>query len=494
MGTSERGREENLVMNKVMVIAILFLAYVSVWAGAQEDDLINLARSGIEEEVLIIYIDAAKGPYHLTTSQIVELRDLGVSSKVISEALKHGSPENEAVAPGSNQVTASAADTIESPMGSIASPLPPVAKSSESTSVIPVTPPPETLVPMASSSEAISPAVPPPLNATESASVASIASQPSEMGAPTASPPEAVASAVPSAEVVAPVPDDQNISFFYQALYPYGTWISVDGQWCWRPNAASLDLNWTPYCSNGYWAYTDWGWFWVSNYTWGWAPFHYGRWFRYAGYGWVWMPGTEWGPAWVSFRSGDGYFGWAPLPPAAHFVDHRGFFFNGRLAVGGIGFGLTMTDYRFVPAAHFLDRDLWLHSVSPDRVQEFFGRTTIMRDNYRIFKGWIFNRGPSVEMVSRSTGRPITQLTIESNQLRPGERIRGIISSNRSLVVYKPMIAQDAPKSPLDIEKHYEQGRSNGGAGGEARVYDQGGRQQGQQARPYGEERQRDRR
>ena len=114
-----------------------------------------------------------------------------------------------------------------------------------------------------------------------------------------------------------------------------------------------------------------------------------------------------------------------------------------------------------------------------------------MRDNYRIFKGWIFNRGPSVEMVSRYTGRPITQLTIESNQLRPGELIRGIISSNRSLVVYKPMISQEAPRSPLDIEKNYEQGRSNGGAGGESRMYDQGGRQQ---ARPYGEERQRDRR
>jgi len=198
-------------MNKVMVIAILFLAYVSVWAGAQEDDLINLARSGIEEEVLITYIDAAKGPYHLTTSQIVELRDLGVSSKVISEALKHGSPENEAAAPGSNQVTASPADTIESPMGSIASPLSPVAKSSESTSVTPVTPPPETAVPMASSSEAIAPAVPPPLNAPESTSVTSVAPQPSEVGAPTASPPEAVVSAVPSAEVVAPVPDDQNI-------------------------------------------------------------------------------------------------------------------------------------------------------------------------------------------------------------------------------------------------------------------------------------------
>ena len=27
------------------------------------------------------------------------------------------------------------------------------------------------------------------------------------------------------------------------------------------------------------------------------------------------MPGDEWGPAWVDWRRGDDYVGWAPLPP-----------------------------------------------------------------------------------------------------------------------------------------------------------------------------------
>jgi hypothetical protein len=60
---------------------------------------------------------------------------------------------------------------------------------------------------------------------------------------------------------------------------------------------------------------TEYGWTWVSDWDWGWAPFHYGRWLTIGGYGWCWVPGTIWGPAWVSWRYGGGYAGWAPLPP-----------------------------------------------------------------------------------------------------------------------------------------------------------------------------------
>ncbi len=131
--------------------------------------------------------------------------------------------------------------------------------------------------------------------------------------------------------------------------------------------------------------------------------------------------------------------------------------------IGGIDFGLTVGDYRFVPAGRFADRDVWLHTVPTGRVEGFFGRTTIMRDNYRISNDRIFNRGPSVDMVSRFTGRRITPLTVESSQLRPGERIHGIIRSDRGLTVYRPMISKEVPESPLDMEKRYGQGRSDGG-------------------------------
>ena len=64
-----------------------------------------------------------------------------------------------------------------------------------------------------------------------------------------------------------------------------------------------------PY-SNGRWVYTDYGYTWVSADPFGWATDHYGRWVW--ANRWVWRPDTTWGPAWVQWRQGDGYVGWAP--------------------------------------------------------------------------------------------------------------------------------------------------------------------------------------
>jgi hypothetical protein len=82
----------------------------------------------------------------------------------------------------------------------------------------------------------------------------------------------------------------------------------------WMPDVARLTFQ--PYATNGHWAVTEYGNTWVSDYDWGWAPFHYGRWQFDDYYGrWIWVPDTQWGPAWVSWRSGGGYYGWAPLGP-----------------------------------------------------------------------------------------------------------------------------------------------------------------------------------
>ncbi len=85
-------------MNKVVGIAILLLSYGLIAAGTQENDLLSLAKSGIEEQIMISYIDAAKGPFNLTADQIIELKDLGVSTKVISRALQHGQNAEAAAA------------------------------------------------------------------------------------------------------------------------------------------------------------------------------------------------------------------------------------------------------------------------------------------------------------------------------------------------------------------------------------------------------------
>jgi hypothetical protein len=54
---------------------------------------------------------------------------------------------------------------------------------------------------------------------------------------------------------------------------------------------------------------------WLEEEPWGWAAFHYGRWAFDERLGWVWVPGNTWAPAWVAWRSGQGYIGWAPLAP-----------------------------------------------------------------------------------------------------------------------------------------------------------------------------------
>ena len=120
--------------------------------------------------------------------------------------------------------------------------------------------------------------------------------------------------------------DPQAYQEFDQTLAPYGSWIddATYGR-VWQPESAVVGTDFVPYYTNGYWTLTEFGWTWVSNWNWGWAPFHYGRWIVIAGYGWCWTPGTMWGPAWVSWRSGGGYVGWAPMPPrGVRVVSHFG--------------------------------------------------------------------------------------------------------------------------------------------------------------------------
>ena len=108
--------------------------------------------------------------------------------------------------------------------------------------------------------------------------------------------------------------DNLSLETFYEELAPYGVWIN-DPQYgrVWRPDVDQDEFR--PYYSRGHWEMTKYGNTWVSDYDWGWAPFHYGRWHHHSRRGWLWIPGREWAPAWVSWRSGAGHYGWAPLGP-----------------------------------------------------------------------------------------------------------------------------------------------------------------------------------
>ena len=106
---------------------------------------------------------------------------------------------------------------------------------------------------------------------------------------------------------------------FYDELSPHGRWIDYpEHGYVWLPDIGS---DFQPYRTGGHWVWSDeYDWMWVSDYSWGWAPFHYGRWFHDSFYGWMWVPGYEWSPAWVSWRTGGDYYGWAPLRPG---ISHK---------------------------------------------------------------------------------------------------------------------------------------------------------------------------
>lgn len=115
--------------------------------------------------------------------------------------------------------------------------------------------------------------------------------------------------------------DPSALNDFRSTLDPYGSWVQDPNYGTvWVPSPSAVGDDFTPYLSNGYWSYDDGyadNYTWVSDYPWGWAPFHYGRW-AYASRGWCWIPGRQYAGAWVSWRYGEGpwgYVGWAPLAP-----------------------------------------------------------------------------------------------------------------------------------------------------------------------------------
>ena len=184
-------------------------------------------------------------------------------------------------------------------------------------------------------------------------------------------------------------------SDFYSPLSASGTWVDT-GRYgrCWHP--ASVASDWRPYC-HGYWEWTDCGWYWSSDEPWAWACYHYGSWAEDPYYGWVWLPGVEWAPAWVYWRTGGDYIGWAPCGPS--------------------GFTIDPAAYVFIQSGHFHDR------IRPDTVivndRTIINHTTEIRNIQREQRdvdgrdrSVVVNNGPGVASVERATGHKFTPMPV----------------------------------------------------------------------------------
>jgi hypothetical protein len=208
---------------------------------------------------------------------------------------------------------------------------------------------------------------------------------------------------------------------FYSSLAPYGTWVNVPTYgWCWQPTVLVVDPAWQPYCNNGYWLWSDQGWYWNSYYSWGWAPFHYGRWCQSPGYGWLWCPDNTWGPAWVCWRNNPGYCGWAPLPPGACFTAGVGWTFNG-LAVGfNFGFGLGPRCFTFCDFDDFCQRHPFEHFRHGRDADCFFHDSRVDNDFALDAHHHFINRGINPSRIEAATHTRIGQVAVNDLPHRAG--------------------------------------------------------------------------
>ena len=226
-------------------------------------------------------------------------------------------------------------------------------------------------------------------------------------------PPPAPVAGADTAPVPTAVPADLSQNEIDQTLTPYGSWVQVEGYGrCWRPSVVVYDATWQPYCDRGRWIYTDYGWYWNSDYAWG-VTFHYGRWFNSPQYGWCWWPNTVWAPAWVTWRSSNAYCGWAPLPPFTAYQAGIGFVYRGNQVAVGFDFGLAANCFTFVSIGHFCEPHPRYYCVPHTQVAQIYGQTAII-NNYGHHDRTIVNGGVSVTVIGNAAHHPIQPVPIGS--------------------------------------------------------------------------------
>ncbi len=231
-----------------------------------------------------------------------------------------------------------------------------------------------------------------------------------------------------------------NIAFFYEYLSPYGTWVYYSPYgYVWVPHR--VPYKWRPY-TYGRWVWTNYGWTWVSYFDWGWLPFHYGRWGWSSRLGWFWVPGSVWAPAWVTWRWGMLYIGWAPLPPEVEFVAVYG--------IRNLPDELPDHYWVFIEGRYF-QYDYLDRYVLPYERNRTVIRFTVSKANLTDRNRQVHNPGVDLLHVRRVTRSEVSRYELE-DETGPGrERVSG-----RFVRVYRPQVNADEsarPKSFLEKEE-----------------------------------------
>ena len=222
-----------------------------------------------------------------------------------------------------------------------------------------------------------------------------------------------------------PVVDEPqvDVNLFYTELAPHGRWVVIaDYGRCWVP--VGVAAAWRPY-TVGHWAYTEYGWTWVSDEPWGWATYHYGRWAILPGYGWTWLPGGVWAPAWVAWRCGDGYVGWAPLPPVRYRPLGDRHFYADRIPA---------ISFTFVNERLITEPEIHRHVLPPVRNITIIRKTTNIT-KIEVVNKTVVNHGVPIDRIQRDTGRRIERVNVREVS-RPADAKQA--PDRRDVAIYRP--------------------------------------------------------
>ncbi|MCC7376635.1 MAG: hypothetical protein IT581_18395 [Verrucomicrobiales bacterium] len=382
------------------------------------DEVVRLVESGAGEEVTRAYVEASAVAYDLSLDEVIYLRDVGIPDSVIAGMMRRGGElRSQAADAASLQTNLVAAvnqlkDAIDDgPTNG--------AAAAAATQQVP-----------AANSTADAAAMAPP-------------------APPAGAPSEPVAVQAPAPPTDAP----EDVQRFYGDLSPYGTWYQTPSGWVWRPSVVGVDPYWMPYRHGGRWVWSDWGWYWCSDYSWGWAPFHYGRWTTYPGLGWCWIPDRVWGPSWVTWRHHGSYIGWAPLPPGCGWRSGFGLTWHGEGVSLSFGFGLAPHCYTFVSGPNFCHRNLHHHVVRDHEVTTVYNNSTVINNVVNGNNNTIVNNGVGYNTVAGQVRGEIPKARVEALPDHADKSLRAdrMERAKDGFVVYRPTAVESVGGRPAAL-------------------------------------------
>jgi hypothetical protein len=248
------------------------------------------------------------------------------------------------------------------------------------------------------------------------------------------------------------------IEVFFDRLSSSGRWVRhPDYEYVWVP--VDVDPDWSPY-THGRWIYVeDYGWYFHSDEPFAWAVYHYGRWAYDPAIGWFWVPGVIWAPAWVSWRRGPDYIGWAPLAPYG-----RGYAITVRISEPDPPPGFWV----FVPIDRFAEPQLEIVIVERERVPVLYRETefigpVIIQNNV------VINTAIDIDIIREHNEVTVENITIvddpaSASQSQGPVAFRGKVKVDRDA---KPAEAVEpdsveAPTAGQDLEASDETGEDAG--------------------------------